>query len=890
MSAKSQKSALILALTKALNGLSSQKMEVQKEAALSILLPALKDGEANIRHRFIQRGRKRQKDHAAVYRRSQFIDMLLIALFEAANKALWQEKAKFSLIAVGGYGRGELAPFSDIDILFLQNEHAHDNINNSNDDDTRIEFMLYCLWDMGFKIGHAVRNIKTCIKEACTDDMIATNLSERRFLAGDYEHYKKFDNTVIRDIFSTDKGCWSPKKFIVAKLNERAQRHAKQGETRFLLEPNIKESKGGLRDLHCLYWISASLYKGTKLKGLVKADILTLEEYKTCLRAEHFLLTVRCCLHELTDRAEERLSFDTQPLIAKKLGYKEDNKKYNPIDSMPAISGVEHFMRDYFTHANNIGTITRIILANLEAEYIPPPPKGFLTGFLPSSLKNKFSVGNFTIINDRITINEPSHFERYPQDIIRLFLISQEKNIEPHPNAMRALRKEKHYIRQKLRYDIEANQLFLKILQNKGNLELTLRRMNEAGLLENFIPDFARIKSMMQYDMYHVYTVDEHIIRTLGFLNRLSHGEKINNDDPLFYAQEIIGQLKDKLPLYMALFFHDIAKGRGGDHAKLGAKALALESKRFELEKQQEELASWLIKNHLLMSATIDKRDLEDPKTITDFCGKVKSLQRLKYLFAMTAIDISAVGPNRFTNWKATLLHQLYQKSTAHISGAENTNFSLDSKSIFFEIEHIDSENKGFQIKWLDGELGETYHLAIKCPDKKGLFARLMAAIAMSSLNITDARIYTMENGEIFDIFAFDDIGKKQLEDIGKRERLEKHIEKSLNNPKRLKTTDIIKEYTPKREAGFIVEPEVNIDNISSANHSLIEVIARDRMGLLYDITNNITDLGLDISTAKISTYGSRAVDVFYVKDKYGEKIMGKFTQKTICGTILECL
>ena len=589
---------------------------------------------------------------ACAVRLSHVMDEIIRALYDFAVTHVYRTRnpssaERMAIVAVGGYGRGTLAPGSDIDLLFLL------PYKQTPWGEQVVEYMLYMLWDMGLKVGHATRNVEECLRLARGDVTISTALLEARFLWGEESLYEelveRFDSEVVRT---------SGPEYVQAKLAERDARHAKGGESRYVVEPNVKDGKGGLRDLHTLFWIGKYFYRVRTGEELVEKGVFTEAEYRAFQKAEDFLWAVRCHMHFLTGKPEERLHFDIQRDIAERLGY----------TSHPGLSAVERFMKHYFLVAKDVGDLTRIFCAALEEEQAKHVP-GFnrlIAGF--SRRKRKLAgTSDFIVDNHRINIADDQVFERDPVNMVRLFWFADRHGLEYHPDAFKLLTRSLGLVDRTLRRDPEANRLFLDILTSDRDPALNLRRMNETGLLGRLIPDFGKIVAMMQFSMYHHYTVDEHLIRCIGVLSEIERGadEKIH---PLSHKL-MPGLRKSREALYVAVLLHDIAKGRPEDHSEAGAKIARRICPHMGLTPADTETVAWLVENHLVMSMTAQTRDLNDRKTIDDFASVVQSVERLKLLLILTVCDIRGVGPGVWNGWKGQLLRTLYYETELLLTG-----------------------------------------------------------------------------------------------------------------------------------------------------------------------------------------------------------------------------
>ena len=516
---------------------------------------------------------------------------------------------RMAIVAQGGYGRGLLAPESDIDLLFLL------PYKQTAWGESVAEYMLYILWDLGFKVGHATRTIDQCVRLSLSDMTIRTALLDARLILGDEQLFAEFQRRFRKDVLDGHA-----RAFIEAKLAERNARHVRA--SRYQVEPNVKDGKGALRDLHTLHWLAKHLYPDKAEAEFIEAGVFSRREYETFRRCESFLWTVRCHLHFLTGRPEERLTFDVQQTMAERLGYR----------SHGGLRAVERFMKHYFLVAKEVGDLTRIVCSGLEMKQLKALPR--LDTWLPSSWKRRAKLRrttDFRIDNGRINAADKDIFSKDPVNFIKLFAVADEHQALFSPEVLRLVRANFRLIDDKLRADPTANKLFMRLLTESRNPEAALRQMNEAGVLGRFIPDFGRVVSMMQFNMYHHFTVDEHLIRAIGFLSDIEHG-RYAIEHPV--STEIIRTIDNRRALYVAVLLHDIAKGRDEDHSIAGARIARELGPRLGLTPAETETAAWLVEHHLQMSQFAQSRDLNDPKTIRDFAALVQSRERLKLLDA----------------------------------------------------------------------------------------------------------------------------------------------------------------------------------------------------------------------------------------------------------------
>ena len=815
------------------------------------------------------------------------------------------EAERICLMAIGGYGRGEMAPFSDVDLLFLSPGKLSDWTESV------VESMLYILWDLRLKVGHSVRTIDECIRLGREDLTIRTSLLESRFLGGDIDLAIDLENKLWRQLF---KGTGP--EFVALKLEERAARHRRQGQIRFLVEPNVKEGKGGLRDLQTLFWITKYLSGAKSPHEMIEQGYFSQTEYDRFAEAENFLWTVRCHLHLTVKRAAEQLTFDTQVAIAEALGY-EDRE---------GLRAVEAFMQDYFRHATHVGDLTRIFLTALEARHVKPQPYfgSRLLRAMPWRRHDEAAPHGYKIVHGRLAIASEKKFLADPLNFLRIFQAGLESQILLHPDAMRLIVANLHMIDDNMRANPEARQIFLSLLLDYGNPERALRRMNELGVLAAFIPEFGRIVALMQFNMYHHYTVDEHTIQCISNLSLIEHG-KLQEDLPI--ASGILEKGVNRRILYVALLLHDIGKGLPEDHSIAGARLAETIAPQLGLDEAETKTVVWLVRNHLLMSDVAQKRDLSDPVTIRDFAKQLKSTTKLKLLTVLTVCDIRGVGPGTWNNWKAQLIRDLYRSTKSALQeGIENIAVLHNQDEAIAALRKVLPKwskaefdamvERQYPAYWqgLDTNTHKVFanlmrkadassiQMDIKpdldrdatracfvLQDHPGIFSRLAGALALVGANVVDARTYTGTDGFSTFVFWIQDAEGRPYEK-SRLTRLRSMIKKTMAGDvvarDALKSRDKIK----KRERDFVVPTEITFDNSGSELYTIIEVDTRDRPGLLYDLTKTLTNASIYIASAVIATYGEQAVDVFYVKDMFGLKLHSKTKQKKIEKMLCEAI
>jgi [protein-PII] uridylyltransferase len=808
----------------------------------------------------------------------------------------------FVLVATGGYGRGVLAPYSDIDLLFLSDSPLGPRGRRA------VEFMLYLLWDLGLKVGHATRSIRECLEDARADATIQTALLDGRFLAGDAAVFTRFEAA-----FTQARQDWGVGQFLSAKRAERTARHHRYGDSPYLVEPHLKEGRGGLRDLQTMYWIARYAFGAQRMPELVGPDspgggLLTSREARAFKRAWDFLWTVRFHLHYVTGRAEERLTFDLQPVVGARMGYTRHGKQ----------DGVERFMKHLFLTARDVVRLSRLLEPAIERATLGPPAVQRVQDAALIAAGVAMADGKLIFAPERDVAADPAI-------MLRLVRAARDRAMELHPLAHRALIRNAHHASD-LRGQAEANALFLDLLSGRDSARW-MRVLNEVGFLSRFIPDWARIVGLMQFDTYHVFTVEEHTIEAIAVLNQLEHGE-LGEAAPV--ASELIGQVHSRRALYTAVLLHDIAKGRGGDHSELGA-GIALEvCPRLGLTPEETETVSWLVLNHLLVSQTAFKRDIDDPKTILDIAEVVQSPERLRLLLVLTVADMRAVGPKVWNGWKATLLRELYWRVAEVLAGglsvperdvrvarAKQAAAAMLEDRPKPEVERF--LGLGYPGYWLsfdpetharhaalirDAEANDAplsvstrvlearavTEVTVFCSDHPGLFSRIAGALAVAGATIVDARIHTMTSGMAMDTFWVQDAQGGAFDAPHRLARLSVLIEQALSGRLNLQQEIRKVRREPARLRAVQVPGRVVIDNFASNTHTVIELNGRDRPGLLHDVTGAISAQGLQIASAHITTYGVRAVDVFYVKDVFGLKVENDRKLATLRAALLSAL
>lgn len=854
-------------------------------SAKTVLAEAREQGEAVL---------KAEGGFACARFLSRAQDEVIVALYNLVRQRFYRADnptvgERIAVVAVGGYGRGTLAPGSDTDILFLLPVSTPWG-------ESIAEAMLYALWDIGLKVGHATRTIEECIRAGREDLTVRTALLESRLIVGDEVIFATFE-----DRFDKDVVAGRALEFVKAKLNERDERILRAGQSRYLVEPNVKEGKGGFRDLQTLYWIAKYAYRIRNLWQLVEKGVFTEREMQLFERCEEFLWRVRCHMHYATGRAEERLNFDLQRVIAGRMGYRD----------RPSQSAVERFMKHYFLIAKDIGDLSAILSAALEASQQKPKP--MLDRFMGRfRRKPKVLAGtrDFLLENERLSVRDKTVFAADPVNLIRLYWYADRDQLAIHPHATRLVTLSLKLIDESLRNNAEANRLFLDILTSRRSSEVVLRLMHESGVLGRFIPDFGRISAMMQFSMYHHYTVDEHTLRCIGILAQIDRGELA---EELPVAHHLMPGLTSRRVLYVALFLHDIGKGRAEAHEIVGARIAEKLCPRLGLNAQETETVVWLVRDHLVMSQVSQSRDIADPRTISHFAAQVHTIERLRLLHILTVCDIRGVGPGVWNGWKGQLIRALYRETEALLSGGHaeagrSERIAEAQKRLHERLGDWDEEkfraytqrhNGAYWLK-VDPEQqvrhahlmerahqsGERFQvdshtdayrgvteLTVMALDHPRLLSILTGACAAAGANIVEAQIFTTNDGFALDTITISRAFNQDDDEMRRADRVAKHIIATLKGEVRLPDIVASRRAQANVPRAFEVPPSIMIDNKLSERSSVLELSGLDRPGLLYELTTELGKQNLNINSARIVTYGEKAVDVFYVTDLTGSKI-----------------
>lgn len=807
--------------------------------------------------------------------RAWFVDQILRAAWERFG---WSEDADIALLAVGGYGRGELHPYSDIDLLILLDSADHEVFREP------IEGFLTLLWDIGLEVGQSVRSVAECAEEARADLTVVTNLMESRTISGP-EHLRQR----MLEVTSPEQ-MWPSKHFFLAKRQEQKARHAKYNDTEYNLEPNVKGSPGGLRDIQTILWVARRQFGSLNLHGLVQQGFLVESECSMLASSQEFLWKVRYALHMLAGRAEDRLLFDHQRKIASLLGFEDGDGKL----------GIERFMQKYYRVVMGVSELSDLINQHFEEVIMRAGETG-----QAQPLNSRFQLRD-----GYIEVTHPNVFKRTPFAMLEIFvLMAQHPEIKGvRADTIRLLRDSRHLIDDDFRKDIRNTSLFIELFKSSQGIHRNLRRMNRYGILGLYLPEFGQIIGQMQHDLFHIYTVDAHTLNLIKHLRKLKWPE-LAEKFPL--ASKLIDKLPKPELIYIAGLYHDIGKGRGGDHSELGAVDAEAFCARHQLPVWDSRLVAWLVQHHLVMSTTAQRKDLSDPQVIFDFARLVGDQTRLDYLYVLTVADINATNPSLWNSWRASLLRQLYTETKRALRrGLENP---LDREeqirqtqtaAIDILVRNGTDQDDAEQL-W--SQLGDDYFLRhtandvawhteailqhpagndplvliketaqrefegatqifIYAPDQHDFFAVTVAAMSQLNLNIHDARIITSTSQFTLDTYiVLDADGGRIGENPARIREIREGLIDALKNPDEYPA--IIQRRVPRQLKHFAFPPQVTISNDAQRPVTILELIAPDRPGLLARIGRIFLEFDLSLQNAKIATLGERVEDVFFVTD-----------------------
>lgn len=778
------------------------------------------------------------------------VESLWRALSKAADSLLGHALGKkpFALVAVGGYGRRELFPFSDIDVMLLLPEGA---------DASAAEAIIRQLYALCPGISHATRTVTEALAAAEGEHTIAASLLSARFVAGERRLFRAFEQRFTREVLGRERLA-----FVAAKLSEREARHSKWGDSRFMLEPHIKEGKGALRDLQTLEWISHYCF-GTPHA----AALLTAVEWKQFRALYHFLATVRAHMHVLRGRAEERLTFDLHTELAARMKFPGRTPQQK----------AESMMRRYFDVARETGALTRIFCAALDAEKLRALPA---VAALPAPPP---LAEGFTLVDGRLTFDAPEKLAAQPARSVTLFAEAAAHYLALHPAAYVALARALPTLTRALRFEGAAQQEFLRRILCGSEPELHLRRMNEAGVLGALIPEFEHARGMMQYDGYHTYTVDEHSLVAIGNFTALAAGSW---EEAMPIASRVVREITDPTPLLVALLCHDLAKGTGGNHSEKGGAVVVAVGTRMGLTAAQLTLARWLVESQELLSETAFKRDLDDPATLADFITRVQSPERLRLLLLLTVCDVKAVGPTIWNGWKGALLRDLFTRAMAAMGVASTLGAATEdaTREVYTRWQQAPTQAA---LAITHDRFRAISEIACATAATPTALRDLAGVLAYLGASIVSARVRVSDDGAALLVVGIQDItGNSFAEEAHRLARLPALLIEAARGALNL-TRELPKRRRLPRGQRVGITPAVFIDNHISAEATVVEVNARDRIGLLYDILGGFEACQLRVISAQLATYGDKAVDVFYVRDTYGHKLTHSSKREALTRALL---
>ena len=862
---------------------------LNNENILAVFKSSLKNATDVLKQRF-KAGRAATE---LVQARSNIVDTLLI---KSWLQYFPSNATDIALLAVGGYGRGELHPASDVDvqILLKNNEEHHNNALS--------EFLTF-LWDIGLEIGHSVRTLDECVIEATSDITVATNLQEGRLLYGPKELFEK-----QRELCAPNK-IWPGKDFFQAKLDEQVARHEKYDDTAYNLEPNIKESPGGLRDIQVIGWVAKRHFGVDTLKDLIKDNFITEKEYQSLHEGQAFLWKVRFGLHVISGRREDRLLFDHQRELAKQFGYRDDRHHL----------AVEYFMKQYYRTVMELSRLNEMLLQLFKEEILLVDDSNE-----PIEINNRFQSrkGFIEVVHESV-------FRRYPFALLEIFLL-----LEQHPqlkgvraNTIRLIREHSYLINEQFRSDLRCKSLFMEIMRQTEGVTHELRRMNLYGILAAYLPVFEKIVGQMQHDLYHVYTVDEHTLTLIRNLRRYTVPE-FYHEFPL--CSNIMNNVPKQEIVLLAGLFHDIAKGRGGNHAELGAHDAMAFCHEHGLSEFDSNLVAWLVRSHLIMSSTAQRKDITDPDVVHEFAQLMGDKIHLDYLFLLTVSDIRATSSSVWNSWKGSLLRELYASTEAAFRrGLENpiiqserikdyqrqARESLVAKNITEKDIDIlwDRFGDEYFIRYAPNEIiwhtenilqsekiitpliilrkrpkGDGTEIFIYTEYNSHLFTVITSLIEQMNLSVLDARVFTSKDHYTLDTFLVLEADGSQLTDSSRIDELKEKLIHHITQDK----TDLpdISQHIPRAAKHFKFPTQVSFEENTIQNQTMMKVIAYDRPGLLSQVGSAMHICGVTLHKAKIATYGEKAEDIFFITDKNELPITDSKQLKLLEETIIESL
>ena len=878
--------------------------------AISLALLQETQGEPNLKNlarAYVKRGREtlleRHRSGAGgleiVSAWSTVMDHLIRHLYSSISSecgnGIPEVNRSFALVAQGGYGRGELNPHSDVDLLFLYPRRISPFVQ------AVTEKLQHTLWDAGIELGHATRSLADCIRLAESDMRVRTSLLDARFLCGDFALFQEFEKKVEPRLVKV-----GIQRFIREKLEESRARHAQYGGSVYLLEPEVKEGEGGLRDIQTARWIARAKLKAKDLDSLALSGVVAAGDIANLKESQDFLLRVRNELHLATGRHQDQLTFEQQEKVSSALGFAGEE----------ALRGVEVFMRSYYLHAAQINRLSSLIIHRVTECDKPRFGAAYVFG---RTLREGIRLSK-----GHLNITKPEVLRSSPENLLRIFDDAQKYQCQLSHETRELLRQNIDLIDEEFRRSSDANAPFFSILKWKESVYETLAEMHRSGVLGAFIPEFGRLLCMVLHDAYHIYTVDQHSLHLVKEIERLRAGEYAE-DLPLLTQ---LAREAEKIELlYLGMMFHDIGKGFGGGHSEIGARMVRPIARRMRLNADDGALVEFLVRHHLLMTNTAFRRDLEDQKTIFDFAKIIGNVNNLKMLYLLTFADVKAVGPEVWNPWKASLLGELYVKTLNLLEEAEKGEFQRpDVRAALRRVQtrvrreltkdYSDEKIDNFletmperyflstpeddmrahfelmeQFRGKKAEISVSHFperdctsVVICCQDRPGLFASITGVLAALQFDILNARIFTATDGRILDVFRISHHGRPEVVMAEQKwAKFQLVLDGVLDG--KIDVVNLVDSSKPSpfsNKRAPKVSTVVNIDNDASDDFTIVEIFTEDRRGVLFTITHGLHRLGLLIHVAKISTNVDQVADVFYVTDQAGAKIADAGAVETV--------
>ena len=816
-------------------------------------------------------------------------DLLLQALYRLVAGSLTQRNGEACvLLALGGYGRAQLNPRSDIDLMFYYCGKGREFA------EALAERMLYVLWDLSLDVGYSVRCGRDCLDMAERDLTVRTALLDTRYLTGSRSCNEEFEQSVMSKIYS-----WNSKKYLREKQVELSRRLSKYGSTVYLLEPNIKEGEGGLRDLQTALWMAQAKYKCRNLRELILKGVITERQGEEFERAFDYLWRIRNELHYLSTGKNEQLRFDQQEKIARFLGY-EDNKQ---------ALAVEQFMQDYYAHATHVEHISSYLMAQVTGALDAPSERTVHSSRRPL---RRTVEEHFYIHGKELRLEQEDLFEKHPELMMRAFLLAQQQGVSLSIQIKTLIRENLHRINDRVRRSRAMAGDFITILRASHRVVEALRNMHHLRFLNHFLPEFGRIYCKVQHDAYHIYTVDFHSLIAVEEMVKIWQGEY---DNSFALLSKVANDIEKRELLLLAILLHDIGKGQGKDHCNKGADMIPTIARRLGLNKEDTERLQFLVRNHLQMAHISQRRDLHDDALIVQFAKQMGMSENLRMLFLLTFADIKAVGPDVWSAWKGLLLEELYEKVYDVL---ERGDFYLESRSerirnrkrrvvellkgeyseravkdrlnlmstryLFAQrsqniADHIrlimERRDQAMAFKTTNETDANYTELTIVTVDIPGLFTMITGVLASFNINILGAQIYTQKDGLAFDILQVRGHSGRPIIAEEKWQQVQQTLQAVIEG--RMIVEDLVRQ---RQQAPVLptspkprVPSRIEVDNEASKDYSVVDIYTHDKVGLLYTICKTLRDLGLYIGVSKISTKVDQVADTFYVRDIFGQKI-----------------